>query len=263
MTVLSARKMVCDKLSSEFDTLLQPVNDAKGVIKSQIDKTKSTLSLMTFSPVSEINSAVSNLENDIKGLVPEAETPDIDEIMDFVKSCDFLKGHSMLNNPISLLKGGISSAIGEAAGFVDELTGLLPEFDAAQIIGNILNKFSGMDLGLPDALGITGVMQAADKIINCIVGRCGSEYSSRITEMTNTLDDLYTDLNIVSDPTSANWGEFDINKLYDDVALSAQERIQMSTVVDSVKKSQTSVTDAINSTVNATKSAARSVEGLF
>ena len=263
MTVLSARKMVCDKLSSEFDTLLQPITDAKSTIKTQIAKAKSTLSLMEFSPQAEIDSAVTSLENDVKGLVPEAKAPDISEITDFIKVCDFLNENAMFKNPIALLKGGVASAIEQAGGFVDDLTDMLPEFDAGQILGNILNKFSGVGLGFPGALGISSIMQMADKIINCIVGRCGPDYASRVTEMTDTLNDLYTDLNIISDPLDPNWGEFDIEKLYDDVALSAQERIQMTTVVESVKESQTTVTEAISSTVNATKSAARTVEGLF
>ena len=263
MSILSMRKMVCDKLSDEFDTLLQPVEAAKAGIKDQINQTKAKLSLMTFSPAGEITAAINGLENDVAGVVPEANTEDIDEMLDFIKTCDFLSASSKLNNPISLLKGGVASAIGQAGGFVDDLTGLLPEFDVGNILGNILNKFSGAGLGIPGALDITGVMQMADQIINCIAGRCGGDFSSRITNMTDTLDGLYNDLNIVSDPTSENWGEFDIEKIYDDVSLSVSEKILMNTVVTSIEDSQLAVTDAISSTVDATKSAARSVEGLF
>lgn len=263
MTVLSARKMVCDKLSDEFDTLLKPVEAAKRGIKDQINLVKSKLSLMEFSPAAEIDAAATGLENSVKDIIPEANAPDIGEITDFIKSCDFLNTNLMFKNPIALLKGGVASAITQAGGFVDDLTDLLPEFDAGQLLGNLLGKFSGVGLGLPGALGITGIMQAADKIINCIAGRCGGDFTARVTAMTETLDELYTDLNLVSDPLDPNWGEFDIDKIYDDVALSAQERIQMTTVVESVQNSQTAVTDAISDTVNATKSAARTVEGLF
>ena len=263
MTILSARKMVCDKLSDEFDTLLKPVESAKRGIKDQINLAKSKLSLLEFSPSSEINSAISGLENDVKGVIPEANGPDISEITDFIGTCDFLKGNVMFKNPIALLKGGVSSAIAQAGGFVDDLTELLPEFDAGQLLGNLLNKFSGVGLGLPDALGISGIIRTADQIINCIAGRCGGDFATRLTAMTETLDQLYTDLNLVSDPLDANWGEFNIEKIYDDVALSAQERLQMTTVVDAVQNSQTAVTDGISDTVNAAKSAARSVEGLF
>lgn len=263
MTILSARKMVCDKLSEEFDTLLKPVEAAKRGIKDQINLAKSKLSLLEFSPGAEITAAVTGLENDVKGVIPEAGETDINEITDFIASCDFLNAHLMFKNPIALLKGGVASAIAQAGGFVDDLTDLLPEFDAGQLLGNLLNKFSGAGLGLPGALGITGIMQAADKIINCIAGRCGGDFTARITDMTDTLDQLYTDLNLISNPADANWGEFDIDKIYDDVALSAQEKLQMTTVVESVQNSQTAVTDAISSTVDATKTAARSVEGMF
>jgi len=261
MSILSMRKMVCNKLSDEFDTLLKPAEAAKRGIKDQINLAKSKLSLIEFSPPSEINSAITSLENDIKGVIPEANTEDIDEMMDFIKGCDFLD--ISFKNPITLLKGGIGSAIAQTAGFVDDLTNLLPEFNVGQLLGNLLNKFSGVGLGLPGALDITNIVKMADKIINCVAGRCGGDFASRITDMTDTLNDLYKDLNLVSDPTNENWGKFDLEKIYDDVALSTQQRIQMSNVVESVQNSQTAVTNAISSTVNATKSAARSVEGMF
>lgn len=263
MTILSTRKMICNKLSKEFDTLIQPLEAAKAGIKDQINKAKAKLSLMTFSPAAEINAAVTGLENDINDIIPNPNTEDIDEMLDFIKSCSFLNGNTTLKNPIALLKGGVDSAIDQAGGFVNDLTEMLPEFDAAQILGNILNKFSGAGLGFPGALDISNIVKLADQIINCIAGRCGSDFSTRITDMTDTLNDLYDDLNIISDPTSPNWGEFNIEKIYDDVALSAQERLQMTNVVESVKESQTAVTDSISSTITATKSAARSVEGLF
>jgi hypothetical protein len=263
MTILSTRKMICDKISQEFDTLLQPVEAAKASIKSQISQTKSKLSLMTFSPPDEINSAVTGLTSDVAGIVPNPETEDIDEMLDFISSCDFLEGHDILSNPVSLLKGGVSSAISEASGFVGDLVDLLPEFDAGQILANILGKFSGAGSGLPDFLDLTSTMQAADKIINCIAGRCGGDFSSRITSMTETLDDLYTDLNIISNPADPKWGEFDIEKLYDDASLSVSEKLQMNTVVTSIEDSQETITNSINNTVTATKTAARATEGLF
>ena len=174
MTVLSARKMVCDKLSDEFDTLLKPAEAAKRGIKDQINLVKSKLSLMEFSPAAEIDAAATGLENSVKDIIPEANAPDIGEITDCIASCDFLNTNLMFKNPIALLKGGVASAITQAGGFVDDLTDLLPEFDAGQLLGNLLGKFSGVGLGLPGALGITGIMQAADKIINCIAGRCDS-----------------------------------------------------------------------------------------
>jgi hypothetical protein len=263
MTILSTRKMICDKISQEFDTILQPVEAAKAGIKSQISQAKSKLSLMTFSPPDEINNAVTNLTNDVSGIVPNPNTEDIDEMLDFISSCDFLNAHKILSNPVSLLKGGVSSAISEASGFVSDLVDLLPEFDAGQILANILSKFSGVGTGLPDFLDITAAMQAADKIINCIAGRCGGDFSSRVTSMTETLDDLYTDLNIVSNPTDPNWGKFDMDKFYEDASLSVQEKLQMTTVVNSIEDTQETVTSSINNTVAATKTAARSVEGLF
>jgi len=263
MTILSTRKMICDKISQEFDTIIQPVEAAKASIKSQINQAKSKLSLMTFSPPDEIDSAVTDLTNDVAGIIPNPNTEDIDEMLDFISSCNFLDGHEILSNPISLLKGGVSSAISEASGFVSDLVDLLPEFDAGQILANIFSKFSGAGAGLPDFLDITAAMQAADKIINCIAGRCGSSFVARVASMTETLDDLYDELNIISDPIDPNWGKFDIDKLYDDVSLSVSEKLQMNKVMDSIEDSQETITDSISNTVDATKSAARSVEGLF
>ena len=252
MSLSSTRKMICNKIDSEFDTLLQPIQSAKGAIKTQINSVKSKLSSMTFSPAGDITSAISDLENNVNSVIPDVSTEDADELINFINSCDFLNENELYKNPIALLKTSSFSAMDQAFSFVFDLTELLPEFDAGQIVGNILDKFSGPIPGIP-SLDISNIMRSADKIINCIAGRCGTDFSTRVTDMTTTLDGLYSDLNIVSNPVDPNWGKFDIDKIYDDVALSAQERFQMNNVVSSVESSKSSVTNAVGNAVNAIK----------
>ena len=252
MSIESTRKMICNKINSEFDTLLQPIQSARGIIKTQIGNVKSKLSSMSFSSAEDINSAINDLENNVKSVIPEVNTDDIDELINFISSCNFLNESEIYKNPIALLKTSSFSAMDQAFGFVFDLTGLIPEFDAAEIVGSILDKFSVPTLGIP-SLNISNIMKSADNIINCIAGRCGPDFSTRVTDMITELDGLYTDLNIVSDPVSSNWGNFDINKIYDDVALSVQERLQFDSVSSSVASSKASVTDSVGGVVDAIK----------
>ena len=106
-------------------------------------------------------------------------------------------------------------------------------------------------------------MRNADTIINCIAGRCGLDYANRVIEMTTELDALYQDLNIISDPNLSNWGEFDIQTLYSDAQLNAQEIIQMDKTVASVQKTQSDVVSSINNMNSSLKTAARSVQGIL
>ena len=263
MTILSTRKLICDKMYNEFNILIRPIDSIKDTTKTQIDQVKSKLTGMNFSPPSEIADTITNLENDVQGMVPGVDNEDIDETLDFINNCDFLNENEILRNPISLLKGGTTSVIGEVAGLITELSGLLPEFDAAEIIENILNKFASSDSGIPNTLDLTNLIQSMEKLINCMSNRCGSEFASRVSSMTDTLDGVYTELNIVSDPIDPNWGKFDLEQLYTDTVLSSQEKIQMSNVVDSVTNSKSTVVDSVDGIVNKMKSTIRVVEGIF
>lgn len=263
MSILSTRNTICEKISSEFDSILSPIQTARQTIMRSVLEAKSLLANMTFSPSNIIDDAIGDLEEQVRDVIPEGNPADIQETIDFINSCNFLSDSELLSNPIALYNGAVDSVLGRTWDFVSDLSSSLPEFNAGQILGNILSKYSGLTDGLPISLDISNIMRNADTIINCIAGRCGLDFADRVIDMSEQLDILYQNLNIISDPNLSNWGEFDLQTLYADAALSAQEIIQMDKVVVSVQKTQSDVVSGINNMNSSLKTAARSVQGIL
>lgn len=263
MTIASTRNMICNKLSNQFDILIKPAQDAVGSVKAQVSAAKSALNAMEFSPEEEINNATDQLESDVSDSLPDPNDEDVQETVDFINECSYLQGDELLKNPVALMKSATNSVIETTSGLIGDLADTLPEFNVGEILGGILDKFTGFDLNLPGALNLGAILRAADEIVNCIAGRCGPDYSSRVTSMTSELQDLFTDLSAIDNPLDPNYGEFDLEGIYDSVELTLDQKAQMETVTNAVQSAKTNSLDAVNASVNSIKSAARSVGGIF
>ncbi len=263
MTIASTRNMICNKLSDQFDVLIKPAQDAVAVVKSQINTVKATLNSMSFSPEETIDSATTQLESDVKDAVPDPNDEDVQETIDFINECSYLNEDGLLQNPVALMKSATNSVIEGTSGLIGDLADSLPEFNVGEILGGILDKFTGFDLGLPGALNLGAILRAADEIINCIAGRCGPSYSDRVTAMTSDLQDLFNNLTVIDDPLDPAYGEFDLGGIYDSVGLTLDEKVQMGKVTDAVQSAKTDSLNAVNASVSSIKSAARSVGGIF
>lgn len=264
MSIASTRATICDRLSGEFDSLIQPINAAQRDIKNQITDVKTTLNNLSFSPESVVDNKIDEVENQVKEVVPEGNPEDIQETVDFINDCNFLSENELLRNPIALYNGAVNSTLDKVGQFVSDAASALPEFNAAQLIGAITDKFSGITgLSIPDALNISDIVRSADKLINCMAGRCGVDYASRVTEMIDRLEGIYNDLNIVSDPLDTNWGEFDTQALYDLAGFDPSQINQMDKVVTSVNQTKTTALSSINNINSSLKTASKSVQGIF
>ncbi len=264
MTIASTRNMICNKLSSQFDTLTRPAQDAVAGVKAQVSAAKAALNAMSFSPEEIINSATAQLESDVKDAVPDPNDEDVQEVIDFINQCSYLQGDELLKNPVALMKSATNSVIEGTSGLISDLASSLPEFNVGEILGSILDKFSGFgDIKLPGALNLGAILRAADEIINCIAGRCGPSYSDRVTAMTSDLQDLFDNLTVIDDPLDPAYGEFDLEGIYDSVGLTLDEKVQMGKVTDAVQSAKTDSLNAVNASVSSIKSAARSVGGIF
>ncbi len=266
MTIASSRNMICNKLSSQFDTLIKPAQDAIGGIKAQVSGVKSILNAMSFSPEEIIDNATTQLQSDVAAAVPDPNDEDIQETIDFINQCSYLNEDELLKNPVALMKSATNSVIEGTSGLISDLAGTLPEFNVGEILGGILDKFTdafGTGLPLPGALALGTILRAADEIVNCIAGRCGPSYSERVISMTSDLEDLFEKLSAIDDPLDSNYGEFDLEGIYDSVELTVDEKVQMGKVTDAVQSAKTDSLDAVNASVNSIKSKARSVGGIF
>lgn len=265
MSISSTRETICKKISEDFDALLQPAKSTQAVTKRQISDAKTQLKNASFSSDTAINNAIGDLDNEVKGAIPSGDSDDLDEITDFISSCDYLKDNSLLNNPIALLNGATKSVIDDVKGFVDDISSSVPEFGIGQLISEVQDKLSGLVEGfkLPGSLDLTTILQTADKLINCVVSRCGPNYSSRVSQMIDDLQGIYDDLQIDDDPLSSTWGQLDVQQIYSDAGISATNIAKMDKVVDAVNKSKSDAFGGISSLKSKIKSASNTVTGLF
>lgn len=265
MTIASTRNMICNKLSDQFDTLIKPAQDAIGGVKAQVSAVKSTLNAMSFSPEETIDNATAQLESDVAAAVPDPNDEDVQETIDFINQCSYLNEDELLKNPVALMKSATNSVIEGTSGLIGDLAGILPEFNVGEILGGILDKFTDGfgDIKLPGALSLGSILRAADEIVNCIAGRCGPSYSDRVTSMTSDVEDLFEKLSAIDDPLDPNYGEFDLDGIYDSVELTLDEKAQMETVTNAVQSAKTDSLNAVNASVDSIKGAARSVGGIF
>lgn len=262
MTVAATRNMLCEKLTDQFNTLIAPANEQSRIVKRQIAEMKTQLNNITFTPEVDIDNAIDNLEQDVEDVIPGSAEEDVQEILDFIDTCDFLQNDEILGNPVSLTKGAIDSNFKTVNDIVDTYT-TFPEFNVGTIIGNVLDKFNPPTLEIPDNIDLTEIMKQADRLIDCLANRCGVEYADIVTEYTDIVEDLYDDLGMVSDPLSSNWAELDLDSIYSDANLTASEILQMDKVNASVQSAKSTSVDAINDAVGSIKNAGRSVGALF
>lgn len=268
MSILSTRETICKKLDEQFDSLTQPAVSAQAATKRQISDVKSQLRNLSFSPEATIDAEVNNLNDQVQEVVPDGNPEDIQEAVDFINGCDFLSGDSILSNPIALFNGAVDSTINKTKQLVDDAVSALPEFGVAGLIADIQEKLSGVldglpDLKLPDALDITAIVQGADKIINCVAGRCGPSYSSRVSDMVDQLQGIYDDFSLDDNPLSETWGQLDLEGIYNEVGLAAEDITKMDTVVDAVNKTKSDALGGINNIKGSFKSASSAISGIF
>jgi hypothetical protein len=261
MSIASTRDTICQKLSTEFESLVQPAVSTQAATRKALSNIKSQLRDLSFSPDSVIDDAVDDLEDTVKDIVPEGKSDDVNEAVDFINSCDFLSGNSLFSNPIALMNSAIGSTISQLGDYLSGISDSIPEFGVGNLISDIQDALSGLEL--PGALNITDLLKQADRLINCVAGRCGPSYASRVSSLTSQLQGLYDDFGVDDDPLSSTWGELDVNKIYQDAGLGAQQISKMEKTTNAINKSKSDALTGISNLKTSLKAASGSITGLF
>lgn len=167
---------------------------------------------------------------------------------DLINGCDYLQSFAPVAN-----------ILGTALGVFDKMNDLInsitfPEFGIANL-GSLINGLVGGiglpgTVPLPGAKGIGDLLKKADTLIECLGSICGagsSEYIALASDYAIRTTALFAELNIVDNPLSANYGKFNFQSIYDDLAMSADEQLGISTALDAADSIKTSAVDAIGS----------------
>jgi hypothetical protein len=249
MAFTKTQRSLCNKLVTEYSSLINPVIAAKGQIKqAQLDM-KSSLNGMSFSTPSVVQDEANALKQAASDLYPGSTLDDMEALKQMLEECSYLQGLS----PVAAILGTTLSIFDNITGLVNSST--IPEFGVASIGSFINDILSGA--GIPGGSNISGILGKADKLIECLSSVCGpynAYYITAATEYATTTNDLYSDLNVVSDPNDPNYGKFDYESVYNDIGMDLQQKTNMNNALNGVTDMKIGAIDAINNSVESVKS---------
>jgi len=237
-------KSLCNKLLTDFDSLMAPGLGAKNEVNKQTNKLKADLHGLVYSPNELLNQALYDFQADVNQNLPGSTVNDLIRIKNFLDNCDYLNRLS----PVSAMLGTLFGIYNKIDNLVSDYTNLFPEFG----LGNFA---SGLD-GLLKGFNIAGLLSGADSLLDCLDSGCATfdpTYSGNISSMTDQLDGLYNDLNIVSDPLDSRYGMTDFNNIYQDVGMSVSEITQFDNVRSNMDFAKSNATAAVDNAVAAVK----------
>lgn len=242
-------RSLCNKMVDDYSALIAPINMAKSAVRNAKTQLQTLLNSMVFSvDLDVITTAVDDLQSAAEEAYPSDSLADMAALKGMLDNCDYLEGAK----PISSILGTTLGVFEVIDGLVNAI--VVPEFLAADIGNGINNTLSG--IGIPGGNNLTDIFKKADKLINCLSTICGAgapTYITIATEYADELDDLYTDMNIVSNPLSPNYGGFDYNAIYTNVGMTSQDILQVNTALSGVGDTNTNALTSIDASVSKAK----------
>lgn len=242
-------RSLCNKMKEDFATLTAPINMAKIAIKGAKNELQALLNSMVFSvDLDVITTAVDDLQSAAEEAYPSDSLSDMTALKSMIDNCSYLEDAKP-----------ISSIIGTTIGVFDEIDTLIdnivvPEFLAAKVGNGINNTMYGV--GIPGGNNLTDIFKKADKLIDCLATICGAgdpTYITIATEYADELDNLYSSMNIVSNPLSPNYGQFDYNTIYANAGMTPQDILQVNTALGGVGDTSTNAITSIDASVSKAK----------
>ena len=258
MAITNNKRSLCNKLVSDFDKLIQPGRSAKGAINSATDAMKSQLSGMIFSDTNDLSAALEAYRNQVKDLLPGDSISDLEEMKNFIDSCDYLKAFA----PISAIIGTIGGIFDTISDLINGLSSQFPEFGAGGL-GSLVDKLLN-GLNFPGGDKIADLLALADKLLNCLSAGCAAfdpTYIVPLSQKSAELQSVYDDLGLVDDPLDPNYGKFDYSAMYNELGLSTSEIGAIDSVKGGINLSKDDGVGAVDAAKSAVKNAVKG--GLF
>lgn len=254
MALTSTDKSLCNKLVSDFQSLIAPGKMAKGAVKGASNDMKSKLSGMIYSDPTNLNNALSAYKNQVDGNLPGASEADLNNIKKFIDGCEYLQFLS----PVSAMVGTITGIFDEIGKLINGFDLSFPEFGAGGF-GSLIDKILD-GVNIPGGDKISSLLALADKLLDCLSNSCASidpSYIGDLNRMSDELEDTYKALGVVDDPNDPNYGKFDYSKLYNDVGMTGDEIAAIQKTKSGINVSKDAGSDAVKNTVDAIKKATK------
>lgn len=254
MSLTPTQKSLCNKLATDYEALVSPVKSAKNLFKSHMGSLDSKIRGMVFSDPTDLDAAVGSFINSVQGSLPGDDIESMQELADFIRTCDYLSGLA----PASTVNGTYNGIFSDITNFISDLTPSFPEFGAAAIADGINSLLSG--IGFPGGSNLTDLLKQADKLLNCLNVLCGPDYGGAATEISDDLNTIYTDYNLID--SGPNAGKFDFDSFYTASGLDASQQAAINTVTNSIGEQKTGAVTAVNKSIDKVKSL-KKIGGFF
>lgn len=250
MALSPTQRSLCNKVASDYYTLVAPVKSAKRTIQSKTSDLDTYLRGLSYSPAEDVSNAVTSFENSVQNSIPGDADESIDELKGFLSQCDYLSDFA----PTSTVKGTSAGIFDNINSLIDDLLSSIPEFGAAKIADAINSLLDGV--GLPGGDLLSELLKKADKLLNCLSALCAAEdssYTGNLSDISTDLQGLYDDLNIVDNPLSSNYGKFDYTSFYNNIGLTSTQQNTINNVTSVISTQKLGAQTAINNSIDAVK----------
>jgi hypothetical protein len=255
MALTPTQTSLCNSLSQQYDTLVAPVKLSKSTIRSKVRNLESSLRTTSFSPLSQVESAVDDLLTDTQASLPGDTDADMEELKNFIDACDFFGTAS----PVSAVLGAATGAYDAIDNLVDNTSLTTPEFGLGSIADEINKLLSGS--GFPGGSNLSDQLKKADNLLNCLSSLCPG-YSSRVSQIAADLTGLYTDLNIVDNPLDPNYGNLDYDAIYSNAGISSADQEKVNVAINGIANAKSAAKTAISNAAEKVKATLK-IGGLF
>jgi hypothetical protein len=172
---------VCQQLKDDYGVLAQIIRGKNKAVNAvlqiddKINKMRREMQNTIFSPANAVEDAISEMNNAIKGGLPDPS--DIDAMIRVIKACTYFDN---IDNPVagamSMLDKLSNSLINDISKYANALADSVPEFSLMNLIDEIRHQFF-KDRGLSE------LMATLDKIIECLNAICGPTYVDDVADM--------------------------------------------------------------------------------
>lgn len=174
------KKGFCNKLTSEFDTRMNQLTAAEQQLDAKLKALKIGIASVTgWSPHALIRNFEKSVDGAMDSLVPSLST--FDELVSLANACLFTKNDPMFKKPSTLAKSIKNSVKEEANTTLRSLASAInAEYSVSSLVSALKNQVK--DNKLDTTLG-----QAA-QALNCMSAICGTNITSRLTQLQNFMN---------------------------------------------------------------------------
>lgn len=248
MSLSPTEKSLCNKLVSDYDSLVAPVKSAKSSIKKTMSDLDTYVRGMTFSNPVDLEGAIDDFIDNVESRLPGDDISAMDQLSNFMNNCTYLKDFA----PSSSVSGTLGGIFDSIADTLTELVPNFPEFGASSLANAINDLLSGASIPGGDTLA--ALLAKADDLLNCLSALCATVDPSYIGDLDDISDDLqglYDDLNLID--TGPNKGKFDYTTFFSTAGLTAAQENAITTVTSSIDSQKAGAVDAVQSSIDKVK----------